>query len=172
MTATSTRLEPHENGRGLARPIPWRLGDVYLVYATVLAGGTLVVLGWYGSAGTANLGGQLAWMSAAIGGTILAGTGASFWFVSGYRAVQSRRSGLAQHPVALLAAEARARQGSAGEGQVAEETAAQQSALVSAPQLTRYHRPDCALVAGRTTTAASRATHERAGRTPCGVCAP
>jgi hypothetical protein len=37
----------------------------------------------------------------------------------------------------------------------------------------RYHRPDCALAAGRTGwTTATRQEHEAAGRRACGVCRP
>jgi hypothetical protein len=45
-------------------------------------------------------------------------------------------------------------------------------AFVGDPKLTMYHRPECALAAGRSWTAMPRAAHESAGRTACLVCRP
>jgi hypothetical protein len=36
--------------------------------------------------------------------------------------------------------------------------------------MTRFHEAGCSLVAGKQTSPASRAEHERAGRRPCGLC--
>jgi hypothetical protein len=38
--------------------------------------------------------------------------------------------------------------------------------------MTRYHREDCPFAGGRRVYARKRETHERQGRTPCGVCNP
>lgn len=46
------------------------------------------------------------------------------------------------------------------------------SVLVSSPSMSRYHRPDCLLVAGKAVKATSLAAHRRAGRKPCQVCRP
>ncbi|HZQ77458.1 MAG TPA: hypothetical protein VFE55_09020 [Acidimicrobiia bacterium] len=44
--------------------------------------------------------------------------------------------------------------------------------LVAAARMARYHTPTCPLTIGKPVRPASRTDHERAGRQPCGVCAP
>ncbi|MGQ0466719.1 MAG: hypothetical protein ACT4QG_15510 [Sporichthyaceae bacterium] len=44
--------------------------------------------------------------------------------------------------------------------------------LVGGEGLTRYHRTDCPLAAGRDWPQADAAEHQQAGRQPCGVCKP
>jgi hypothetical protein len=46
------------------------------------------------------------------------------------------------------------------------------AALVATSSMARYHRPSCPLATGKAVRAAGRATHEVAGRRPCGVCRP
>ena len=46
------------------------------------------------------------------------------------------------------------------------------AAVVAAPAMTHFHRDGCRLVAGKDVRRATRAAHERDGRTPCGVCRP
>ena len=44
--------------------------------------------------------------------------------------------------------------------------------LVAGADMTRFHRADCPLVAGKRVSAAGREAHVRAGRGACGVCLP
>ena len=51
-------------------------------------------------------------------------------------------------------------------------SAASDSLPVAAAAMTRYHRPECLLVAGKPVVGANRAAHAEARRKPCGVCRP
>lgn len=44
--------------------------------------------------------------------------------------------------------------------------------LVAPVGASLYHRPDCLLALGRALVVADRSVHERAHRSPCGVCQP
>jgi hypothetical protein len=87
----------------------------------------------------------------------------------------ARRTGELRAVVAARAEFARAALGAATTGlRPAPETACGEAApaLVATATMVRYHRPRCRLVTGKAVEAAGRAEHERAGRTPCGVCEP
>jgi len=44
--------------------------------------------------------------------------------------------------------------------------------LMAADGMRHFHRPDCPIAAGRNWAPLPRVTHERAGRTACGICQP
>lgn len=147
---------------GLDRPLPWQVSDLVVLYAGSLVGLVLVLFGWYGASGTARLSTQLAWVNAATGGAIVAGTANAVWLLAGHRAVRGRERRLLAHDDAMVPT---APVQDSGAVPSAEE-------LVAAPAMTRYHRTTCPLAAGKPVTCATRAAHERAARRPCEACRP
>ncbi len=105
---------------------------------------------------------QVPGISLAVLGTVLANAAGVALLIAGRRAVSMRRVAVLG-PVPALAPVARVPVGA---------PPTTEPALVGADDLRHFHRESCALAADRDWTARSRAEHERAGRTPCGVCLP
>jgi hypothetical protein len=153
----------------------WGAEDLLRWAITVGLGGIVAAVSWYVCAGDLQFSQQVGPIDAALAGLLLAGVGNLAWLVHGRRALGERRrlllpdvtpDGLNQLP----SVGTRRRLGSASEtlAPVAEE-----SLFVAGEGMERFHRPDCALAAGRTGwSALSRHEHETAGRRPCGVCRP
>lgn len=126
---------------------------------TQFVGAVLLLVSWWGASGTTRLRDQVTWVNVGVAGLIVSGTGIALWLLHGYRAVGERQrlllAGLETAPPPDTA--------TTGEGD---------AALVSGRGMTRYHRTDCPLVAGKPVRRAARHVHERAGRRPCGMCMP
>lgn len=142
------------------RAVPWRLPDLYLALGLLVAGVALLVVGYRGVDARSDFGDQLLWANVAIGGLISVATAGVVWVLAGMRATaELRRQLLTRLRAATAPAPvAEARPLVAGTG----------ARLVTAPSMTRYHRPDCALVQGKA-VAPLRRRDER-DRRPCGVC--
>jgi hypothetical protein len=67
---------------------------------TGILGLAILVIGWFGSSGTAQWSHQIAWTVVAGIGVMIGGLGATSWLLGGFRAVRSRSSSLA-HLIAL-----------------------------------------------------------------------
>jgi predicted GNAT superfamily acetyltransferase len=93
-------------------------------------------------------------------GLVLQGSGIASWLLMGTRRVRRRQARLLDPVVAAAQA------GAAGH------TRLLATDLVSTPTMTRYHRPDCELVAGKDAAPAALREHLAADRQPCGVCSP
>jgi len=139
-----------------AGPVPWRLANLLVLWVTLAAGATLLVLAWWGASATADQSSQVAWINLGVCGLIVAGVGITAWVLSGRRAVGARRMLLFPDPSPGTDAS----------------PADESEPLVTAAHLTRYHRSGCPMVAGKRTRAASAARHRAAGLEPCGVCRP
>ena len=137
-------------------PVPWRLANLLVLWATLAAGATLLVLAWWGASATADQSSQVAWINVGVCGVIVSGAGITTWVLSGRRAVGARRMLL--FPDASPSTEA--------------SLLGESGPLVTAAHLTRYQRHGCPMVAGKRTRAASTARHRAAGLQPCGVCHP
>jgi hypothetical protein len=99
----------------------------------------------------------LAWFNAGLVALMVAAVTDGLWVLSGRRAVVLARVAVLPGPVT---APTRSRE------------PATPSALVAGPRMTRYHRPSCPLVSGKTVRIQSKDAHERAGRRPCDTCEP
>jgi hypothetical protein len=139
-----------------AGPVPWRLANLIVLWITLAAGATLLLLAWWGASATADGPSQVAWINVGVCGLIVSGAGVTSWVLSGRRAVGARRVLLV--PDAALRTDA--------------VRADDRRPLVTARHLTRYHRAGCPMVAGKRTRAATAARHRAAGLEPCGVCRP
>jgi hypothetical protein len=137
----------------------WLPSDVALLAALNLVAGALLVASAWATTATDDLSVRVAWVNLGVLGLLVAGTGNALWLLAGRRAIGERRADLMDVPVI--------------EGDDTSVVLAQPSTrLVSVARASHFHRDDCALVRGKTVTAAARSRHERAGRTPCGICEP
>jgi hypothetical protein len=143
---------------------------------TVGLGGIVVAVSWYVCAGDLQFSQQVGPIDAAIAGLLLAGIGNLGWLLHGRRALgERRRSLLPDVTVADLdqPASVGTRRGLGTASATITASAAVETLFVAGEGMERFHRPDCALAAGRANwTAVSRREHEAAGRRPCGVCRP
>ena len=124
----------------------------------------LIAVSWFGAADATAVETQVRWVNTAVAGVVVLGAGNALWLLTGRRAAgQLRRIVVDSDQLArrLTAVSQRADRREAGE-----------SAPVAGKNMTRYHRPDCPLVADKQVTSGSVTTHVKRGRRPCGVCMP
>ena len=134
---------------------PWTLNALLLVVMLNLVAAVVIVIGWYGTSTRGTLNSQVPWADAAIVGAILAGVADCIWLLRGRRAVGEQRRSLLtlESCQACTAAAPVAASRSGGD-------------LVRAAGMTRLHRVDCPLVAGKKTSVV-----RRPGSAPrCGIC--
>jgi hypothetical protein len=129
----------------------------------VLLGGVAVVVAWIGAAASADVEEQVPWGVVGVAGTGLICLTSAVWLGAARLAVVRRRLRVTR----LLAT--RVPQPAVPMGLVEGSRA---DVVVAAPAMTHFHRDGCRLVAGKDVRRATRAAHERDGRTPCGVCRP
>lgn len=137
---------------------PWGGRELIQFVALSVASLVLLAAGWFGAGGEALLEDQVPFLNLAVAGLLVGAAGGALWVIAGLRAVRSRKAAVK----VLLAA--RAGRPGAGAAPAGSEV------LVAGAAMTRFHRPDCSLVAGKELAAATRADHERAGRRACGMC--
>lgn len=141
---------------------PWRAGEVTRWLASMAVGLVLVVFGWYHTGGSPFVDTQLAWISLSVAGLLLAAMGNGWWLLSGIRRIRRSRSWFLTNE----------RSSHRHDHQPPSVGIVRGSGLVSAAGMSRYHSPDCLLVAGKATRGATRSEHERRDLEPCGVCRP
>jgi hypothetical protein len=175
------RTRPLETRRRTAPTVPsvlWGAEDLLRWVITVGLGGIAVAVSWYVCAGDLQFSQQVGPIDAAMAGLLLAGVGNLAWLLHGRRALgERRRALLADVTLGGLDQPApvgtRRRLGSASRTMTPVASAADESLFVAGEGMERFHRPDCALAAGRTGwSTLPRQEHEAAGRRPCGVCHP
>jgi hypothetical protein len=103
---------------------------------------------------------QVPGINIAIAGVVIANAAGVLLLMAGRRSVTARRLKVlgAVPPV--------------GERSAVIAALATSAALVGGEGLTHFHRADCVMATGRDWPSLDRATHENAGRRPCGVCKP
>jgi hypothetical protein len=142
-----------------AHALPW-VPQMLAVYAVVTGLGLALLI-----AGYAIVANEIAYddqepgLALAVSGTALATAAGAFLLFAGRRVVVRRRVAV----LGLVPAHLEA---------VAVSLGAVSASLVAGEGLTKYHRADCQLAAGRGWPAADAAEHEQAGLQPCGVCRP
>lgn len=155
-----------------ARPVLWGAEDLLRWVIAAGLGGIVIAVGWYIAAGEATFGQQVGPLDAALAGLFLSAVGNLGWLLRGRRALGERRKLLLPNVVGTAASEVAP--AVVVHPVLSPSSAASASEVFLAGEgMERYHRPDCALAAGRTGwTTATRREHEVAGRRPCGVCRP
>jgi hypothetical protein len=136
---------------------PWPRSDRVVVGALQALGFGLLALSWLGVSGTTTFSRQIAWVNVGGAGLLAVVFGAALWVHRGRRLVGQRlgfdvsvrRPARAAGPTGLAQAV---------------------DTFVSAAGMSRYHRPDCPAVAGKSVTGAGADAHRAEGRRPCGLC--
>ncbi|HYH49383.1 MAG TPA: hypothetical protein VEG38_07520 [Acidimicrobiia bacterium] len=137
----------------------WRVLDVQASVALAGIGGLIALAGWWGTSQSATVADQVPWTALAVAGLLTAQLGTVWLILAGRLALRRRHGGLARRLSACAGAA-----GASGPERSA--------VVVAAAAMTRYHRPDCAAVAGKAVEEASVEAQRRAGRRPCGLCTP
>ena len=145
--------------------VPWPLAELIRVYALNAAAMVALLAAWWAAAGTVRNTSQVTAVAVAVTAVVFSGSGNAVWLMVGRRAVGMRRTELRARLEALV-------QVLEDEGPIAyPEPALPTRSLVTLPKATRYHRPECPLVAGKAAIEWSAADGD-VRRNPCGVCLP
>jgi hypothetical protein len=145
----------------MPRRLPWTVEDLLRTYLGNAVGLVAVLTSWYGVSGTAVPERSVRWLVIGIGGVITIGTVNGLWLLAGRRAVGERTALVTRGVEQLLPALS-----AVGPRPVVTN---ELSEFVAVTGGTRYHTPDCQLVAGKTVVHGEQAL---ADRLPCGVCTP
>jgi hypothetical protein len=155
-----------------ARPLLWGAEDLLRWAITTGLGGIVIAVAWYIAAGEATFAQQVGPVDAALAGLLLSGIGNLVWLLHGRRALGERRRVLLPN-VAAATASADAPVVVVGPLSTPAGEASVDGVFLAGEGMERFHRPECALAAGRTGwTTGTRREHEEVGRRPCGVCLP
>ena len=146
-----------------ARRAPWNTGDLVAVAAPVAVGGVVVIAAWTGASAKYKLDDQKGWIVLGVVGLLLAVVAQGLW-------VRRMRKTVARHAAEVLAGTAALTAGPAVALASVPTAATVGDGLVAAEGLTHFHRSSCPIARQRNWTPVPRATHEAAGRTPCGIC--
>jgi hypothetical protein len=141
----------------------WTGNDRLLLAATTLLGFGLVAAGWFGTSGEVEVRREVPWLNLGVTGVLLLSAGQTQWILAARKRVGERRVRLLPDGrPATVAVPAPARLSAVPA----------LATVVATEAMTRYHRPDCQLVAGKPATSDRRETHEADGRTACTICQP
>lgn len=144
--------------------VPWLLGDVRTLFLSTTVGMLAVDTAWWGASGTGRLDHQVTWTVVAILGVVALGVGNFFWLLAGRRAVGSRLADV------LVALELHADRADAGRAVAGLDAAVAADVTVVLEGATRYHRPSCLLVQGKSMAPATE--QQRDDQRRCEMCRP
>ena len=144
----------------MATPLATSLRSRLLSGVVVAAGFVMCATAWWNAGGENRLEDQTGAIWLGVAGLALAVLGEAAWLRSDRRALSAHRGRLLQRAAGLEHAAVAPAGAAAGED------------LVAVDGMQRYHRAGCPIAKLNPGTAASRATHESAGRQPCGICRP
>ena len=145
------------------RTAPWSPPFLRVAGAATGLGLAGLAAGWFGAGGAVTVAHQTPWMGLAAAAVVLAAAGQGALILAGRQAVRRRREALFAPPGRPAGGVAARPLPPAGPGAVA--------ALVTAPAMRYYHRPDCPLALDKETRP-HHPTPTGGGRRPCGVCQP
>jgi hypothetical protein len=137
-----------------ARPPLFTAADRWRTSVLVAAGAVTIALSWFFSAGRADAGDQLVFVSLSLVGALLGMAATAGLLLRGRRTVGARTRlllGTAPH---------------------APTDAPVSTDLVAGPDAKWFHRSDCLLAEGRGWPPAPLSAHQRAGRKACPACQP
>lgn len=133
---------------------PWTVGQLLPPLAAQVAGLAVLGVAFAVARQQATVPAQEGWATLAVLGAILSGAGNGWLLLAGRRAVAGRRQRLF---------------GAVSAGTADPPPAWSGTERVTAAGMTRYHRPDCTLVAGKTVLAVNSGDCD-AGLSPCDWC--
>jgi hypothetical protein len=122
---------------------PWSSEHVAFLLVANGLGAAIIAAGWYQASAAVALRSQLSWLELCVAGLLLAGTANALWLLRGRQAVTLGR-------MAVLSARQRAELFPIAAPEAHASTVP--PSLVWVAGTTRYHRPDCLLVAGKEAT--------------------
>jgi hypothetical protein len=128
-------------------------------------GGVAVIVAWFGASSSPIVKDQAGWGAVGVAGTFGVIAASVLWVATMRQAVGLRAT-LLRADIAAGAAAARPATPRAEPGPDREPE------LVASTTMVHYHRAGCRLAAAKPVEPADRQEHERAKRTPCGVCRP
>lgn len=132
----------------------WPRRDRIAVAALQATGFAVLAVSWLGVSGTTRFSRQIAWANLGAAGLIVIILGCALVVHRGRRQVD-HRLGTQVWPTRAS-------------GPISATPSADR--FVATPEMTRYHRPDCQAVAGKSVSSASPDAHRAEGRQPCGLC--
>lgn len=165
---------PRRRRRYLREPVPWRRLDLLVALALAVIGLAVLALGYWAAAGEVRLREQEIWVCLAIFGTAIAALG-GVWLVT----IALREVALARQQVLADIAEVMGwsvglgRRGRLviGDPDRTDPTGPIWIGLVSAPEMTLAHRPECPIARNKPVVAVSAAQIAERGLAKCGMCA-
>lgn len=140
--------------RPAARVLPWRSSEVFALVAVQCVCLTLFVVAWLGAADRVTLGEQLGFVYLGVGALSLSGLGNAWFLYRGARRIRTR--------IRVVIHRERARRSRTTSSDTA-------VVVVVGRTVSRYHRPGCVLVRGKTVDAVDPTATELL---PCEVCRP
>lgn len=140
---------------------PWTSNELTQVVISNAVGLVLIAVSWYQVAGQLTTRDELAWLNVGVVGIAIAGVANAMWLLRGRRNI-----GLAR---VMVLPDVPPRAKTAWDDRLSEDL---DNSPVAGATMTRYHRPSCPLVEGKSVRAGSRRDHERAGKLPCELCEP
>ncbi len=153
------------------RRLLWGSDDLLRWAFTIFAGAVVIGVAWYICAGDVSLNQQIGPTDVAVAGLLLSGLGNATWLLRGRRAVGERRRVLLPNPLAQVESSRVARVVTSTSAVQSTPSDAPTEVFLAGPGMELFHRPTCALAAGRSGwTTMTRQEHLAGGRKPCGVC--
>jgi hypothetical protein len=144
-----------------SRRAPWSANDLTVLIVIVAAGGILCAIGWNGASTRSRLDDQTGWITLGVAGFAVAVAGQTIWLRRGRRAVAAHAARVRGNVSCVV--QDRSRHAT---------LTARPDEVVATERMRHFHRPNCPIARGRGWAPVPRRTHEAAGRTPCGICAP
>lgn len=144
----------------------WSPRHLLVVVVLNLVGTVLIAVGWYQGSDEAHVDEQLNWLNVGIAGLIVVGATNALHVLRARRMVTCMQATLLAQVPRFTAKPVRAREVRS----VSDLSPA--GVVVAAEGMSHYHRPGCALAAGKSTRRGSAAEFEQAGLIRCEVCEP
>jgi hypothetical protein len=134
---------------------------------------TAFVLGWYGASNVGTVREQIPWADLSVVGLLLVVTGQVAWILAGRRALEHRSRAICRASDDILSPLLTVTSSATDAGRArAVKSPGPDAGLVTAAGLTRYHRVDCLLIAGRDARPADPALIAGRRLRPCSACQP
>lgn len=155
---------------------PWEPRDFVQLSVALSVSGLALAVCWYVISGKANWHDQIPWMAGAAFSLVISGFGVARWLLAGMREVHAAcyevTEAICVQRLGMLPSAQRA-DFDEEDAVVNAQNTVSTSATVwfTGDGMTRIHRPDCPMVAGKAVAPIERADAEQAGLTDCGVCA-
>lgn len=183
----SLDLQDINSRLGTREILPWTTEQLVGLIAANIVGLMLVGVGWWQTLSRdESASDQFGWFNLAVVGLIVAGCANVLWLARGRRTVTLAKTAVLPHawirgsrangfgPAAGVWSSVPGLPAPAGPvlNGATRSTPPRTGAYLAAEGMSRYHRPDCILVAGKAAIAAAPADHVSGGRRPCEICQP